>query len=414
MHTIERADRGEYNPSQPADTNVAATDTQSFPFLVGDLAMTSSGPTPWFFPRRVLATSLLMVLAAIPAPGFEWREASPESQGFSTGRLDALWERLQASRTTGLLIVRNDRIVFERYAEGWSASRPHYTASMAKAVVGGVATAVALGDHRLALDDTAAAYVPAWRDDPRKRRITIRQLGSHTSGLDDSTEEGVPKEKLPGWKAVFWRREKPPADPFTLSRDETPLLFEPGAGYQYSNPGIAMLGYAVTAALKGTRAEDLRTLLRDRVMRPIGVPDKDWSVGYGETAAVDGLPLVAAWGGGGYTPRAVARVGRLMLRGGDWDGTRLLDAEAVRQVTRDAGTPGSCGIGWWSNNEAVHPRLPVDAFYGSGAGHQIALVVPSLNLIAVRNGEAFMTGLGKNPTLDLALFDPLMEAITDR
>ena len=70
--------------------------------------------------------------------------------------------------------------------------------------------------------------------------------------------------------------------------------------------------------------------------------------GYGMGIAVlyFGLPLVAAWGGGGFTPRATARVARLMLREGDWEGVRVLGAEGVRQVTRDAGTPGNGGIGF--------------------------------------------------------------------
>ena len=38
-------------------------------------------------------------------------------------------------------------------------------------------------------------------------------------------------------------------------------------------------------------------------MRPIGVPDAEWSVGYGKTFTVDGLPLVGSWGGGSYTAR---------------------------------------------------------------------------------------------------------------
>ena len=50
-------------------------------------------------------------------------------------------------------------------------------------------------------------------------------------------------------------------------------------------------------------------LLRERIMRPIDVGDEEWSIGYGRTYVVDGLPLVGSWGGGGYTARAVARVG---------------------------------------------------------------------------------------------------------
>src|SRR5439155_6204774 len=134
-------------------------------------------------------------------------------------------------------------------------------------------------------------------------------------------------------------------DPFTIARDRPPVLFEPGTKLQYSNTGIGMLTYAVTAA----QGKDVRTLLRDRVMRPIGVPDAEWSVGYGTTVTVDGLPLVAAWGGGSYTARAAARVGRLVLRGGDSDGARVLSRNAVRQVAGTAGLPGNCGIGWATN-----------------------------------------------------------------
>ncbi len=126
-------------------------------------------------------------------------------------------------------------------------------------------------------------------------------------------------------------------------------------------------------------------------MRPIGVVDAEWSCGYGKTFVVDGLPLVAAWGGGSYTPRAAARVGRLLIREGDWDGRRLLTRDAVRQITGDAGLPGGCGMGFWTNAASRYSYLPTDACWGAGAGDQVLLVVPSLNLIVVRNGETLPT-----------------------
>ncbi|MCU0917332.1 MAG: beta-lactamase family protein, partial [Planctomycetes bacterium] len=318
-------------------------------------------------------------------------------------------------KTTGLLVIRNDKIVCEWYAPGQSATSKHYTASMAKAVVGGVSLAVALSDGRIALDDPAAKYIPQWKSDPQKSRITIRQLGSHTSGIEDAEADDLPHDKLTGWKGDFWKRLAPPRDSFTVSRDRAPVLFEPGSKIQYSNPGIALLTYTVTASLRDAPHKDIRTLLRERVMRPIGVPDEEWAIGYGQTPVVDGLPLVGSWGGGNYTARAAARVGRLMLRGGDWDGQRLLSAAAVRLVTRDAGTPGNCGMGWWSNNDGECPRVPQDAFWGSGAGHQITLVVPSLNLIAVRNGELLATAAtdpsGYHQPVRRFLFEPLVDAV---
>jgi CubicO group peptidase (beta-lactamase class C family) len=361
---------------------------------------------------------VLLAGATAPAPAaaapFEWQIATPESQGMSSQRLDALKDRLASNQTKVFLVVRNDKIVCEWYAPGFSAGKPHYTASMAKALVGGVSVAVALSDGRIALDDKAAAYVPSWRDDPRKSQITIRQLGSHASGIEDAEQDDIPHDKLPGWKGLFWKAAAPPNDPFSLSRDKALVVYEPGKDTRYSNPGIAMLAYCVTVALKDAPQKDLRTLLRDRVMQPLGVPDDQWSVGYRKTFTVDGLPLVAAWGGGSYTARAVARVGRLMLRGGNWEGKQLILAGAVRQVTSDVGTPGNGGIGWWSNNQGRCPKLPQDAFWGLGAGHQAVVVVPSLKLIAVRNGATMRPASDWDGALYDGLLVPLIEAINEK
>ena len=64
--------------------------------------------------------------------------------------------------------------MFEWYAPGHSAEAKHYSASMAKALVGGMSLSVAITDARLRLDDRAAQFVPQWRDDPRKSTITVR------------------------------------------------------------------------------------------------------------------------------------------------------------------------------------------------------------------------------------------------
>jgi len=50
-----------------------------------------------------------------------------------------------------------------------------------------------------------------------------------------------------------------------------------------------MMTYGVTISLRHDEIKDVRTLLRERVMRPIGVPDAEWSVGYGLTFLVNGF-----------------------------------------------------------------------------------------------------------------------------
>jgi hypothetical protein len=221
----------------------------------------------------------------------------------------------------------------------------------------------------------------------------------------------VSHRQLTGWKGEFWKFAAPPRDPFTISRDLTPLVAEPGVQAVYSNPGIAMLGYCVTASLRGGPYPDIAAMLRERVTRKIGIPDAEWSVGYSGPVRIDGLALIGTWGGATISPNATARIGRLMLRKGDWDETQVLPAAIVSAATRHAGLPNHSGLGWWVNRRAdgsrVLARAPDDAFWGLGAGGQFLLVVPSLDLIVVRNGNLpageslrHMERLVVNPVLD--------------
>ncbi len=312
-------------------------------------------------------------------------------------------DTLQAHGTQQLLVIRHDKIVLEWYAPDWPADRKHGTASLAKALVGGMSLLVALSDGRLKPDDPVSRAVPEWRGDPLKSKITIRQLATHTSGLDDAetahtdargrTVE-VPHNRLQGWKGQFWKQDP---EPFSVARDSPRVIFAPGTGYQYSNPGMGMLGYAITAIYKDAYA-DLRTLLGQRVYQPIGLRKKAWSVGYNKTFDVGGLHLVADWGGAAYTPRATARIGRLMLRKGDWQGEQLLDPGWVDSVTHYTGTPlpprsakqpaPASTMGWYCNADGIWPRAPRDTYLGAGAGNQVLIVIPSLQLIIVRYGES--------------------------
>ena len=363
-------------------------------------------------------TACMVAVASGSARAFDWQTTPPERVGLSRSALDAMRANLERRGTQALLIIRHDQIGYEWYASGAGRNRRHYTASLAKALVGGTSLALAISDGLLGPDDPAWRYIRAWKNDPRRARITIRHLATHSAGIEDADIPGTAHADLPGWKGAFWRREP---DPFSIARDQAPVVFDPGSQFAYSNTGMAMLAYAVTASLRATKTPDLRSFLRERIMTPIGVPDAEWSIGYGRTYTVDGLPLVANWGGGGYSPNAVARVGRLFLHAGRWEDRQLIRRAVVEQVLKDAGTPTPArvppegpfprsGLAWYVNRDGVWPEVPRDAFAGAGAGNQVLLVVPSLDLIVVRNGgqlEAnnFWGGLEKH------LFNPIMAAI---
>ncbi|HHW08929.1 MAG TPA: serine hydrolase [Firmicutes bacterium] len=337
---------------------------------------------------------------------FTWRRASPDEVGMNAARLAAWQEDMVGHLSKALLVARHDHIVLEWYAPDHDRDKKHYTASLAKAMVGGLSLALAMDDGLIDLDDRAAVYIPSWQDDPLKSQITIRHLATHSSGLDDAKEGNIPHADLPGWKGAFWRQEP---DPFSISLNQVPVMFTPGAAHLYSNPGMAVLAYTVTASLRKASHgyRDIRTLLKRRIMNKIGVKPEEWSIGYGKTFYLDGLPLVANWGGGAYTARATAAVGRLMMRKGDWDGQKIISSEVVGQMLTGGVPPADpkytpC---WYGNSDGRWPDVPRDAFWGHGAGKQMLFVVPSLDLILVRNGSDDGFDLREK------LFAPLIAAV---
>ena len=270
------------------------------------------------------------------AQSMEWPAISANEAGLDAGKLEAWRSGLAAHGTTGLIVIRRGRIALEWYAPEWDANRPHGTASMAKALVGGMSLAVAMSDGRISPDDLASKYIPAWRagsaevedHDPRSWRRTrpAFRMRSRTR----LRTIGFPAGRAISGSAT--------PDPFSIAVRQAPVLFEPGTRNAYSNPGMAALSYAITASLKGG---DIRTLLKERVLDPLGVPEQHWSIGYGRAYEVDGLKLYANWGGATFTARAAARIGQLMMLQGPVERTGVDPARGGEKGTDGPGTAAS-------------------------------------------------------------------------
>jgi CubicO group peptidase (beta-lactamase class C family) len=378
---------------------------------------------------------------------FQWTTATPESQGLSSDLLEKLSDSLARKGTKKLMIIKNDKLVYQWFEKGWEDTvRTHYSASLAKALVGGMALLTTLNDKILYPDMPVCLLIPEWKNSAAKSKITIRQLATHTSGLEDAevneAEQALMREKglhthmdLSGWKGQFWKQDK---NPFVIARDSVPILFTPGTHFNYSNPGIAMLSYATSAAIDLHSSEDLHSTLWNRVYNPLGIKPEEINIGYGKKFDTKGLALVPSWGGASFTANAVARLARLMLSKGNWNGTQVFDSLWIDRVTRyghtaiagsnrslvsenyslrtkDNSYPATT-MGWYSNFDGIWNHVPKDAFAGAGAGHQVVLVIPSLNMIVVRFGadladsashEGFWLAAEKH------LFNPIMDAIIE-
>jgi CubicO group peptidase (beta-lactamase class C family) len=272
-----------------------------------------------------------------------------------------------------------------------------------------------LTDHRIGLDERVAKYVSSWERDPWKSKITIRQLASHSSGIDDVNFTKVQS----GWKDVYLHN---PDERFRLALDTAPILFEPGTRHAYSGVGYYVLAYVLGTALKDSADHpDLKSYLRDRIMKPLGIPSNAWGLSYGASYQVDGMTLYAIGSGADYTARAVARVGELFVRNGEWNGRQLIDSAWVRRALSYANSPPSpaagatepqVGLGWFVNSNGFFSSLPEDAAFTVGNGNQILLVVPSQRLVAVQFGVSLgEPGDDFWQTVEQQIFKPLMASI---
>jgi CubicO group peptidase (beta-lactamase class C family) len=351
-------------------------------------------------------------------PNVSWERGEPASAGIDPDRLAELQDYVADRSTEAFLIVKGGRLVHEWYRPGRGPNTDHSTASLAKAITGSLALMLALNDSLMNLDDPASKYIPQWRDDEEKSRITIRQLATHSSGLEDVMFEGES-----GWKKTYGEQTN---ERFPLALTRAGLIHEPGETYSYSGVGYYALAYAITRSLRRAPQRDIPSLLDERVMKPLGVPPQAWSLSYGETYELDGMKLVAIGSGGRATPRAVAKIGQLLLQRGRWDGAQLISAAVVDNVFHYGGSPEqrekgpepAATMGWWVNDDGFWPYLPSDAVVGAGLGHEILLIIPSHDLVVVRLGHTlaeprvwgpiFWTELGDH------LLKPLMECLRER
>ena len=175
--------------------------------------------------------------------------------------------------SASVAIVRGGRLVFAR-AYGKASERiahatpglPYQIASNSKQFTA-VAILLLQRDGKLALDDTVAKYLPGVTGG---ERITIRQLLSHTSGLQDYWPQDY----------SFAAMATPTTPQAIVDRwAKKPLDFQPGAQWQYSNTGYVVAGMIV----EKVAGEPLLAYLQRRVFGPLGIRamDQDLAVGPG-------------------------------------------------------------------------------------------------------------------------------------
>ena len=224
-------------------------------------------------------------------------------------------------------------------------------------------------------------------EDPETaRRITWRHLLTQTSDW-----RGVLFD-LPWW-----------ADPQgKQGRSDAPLA--PGQNFSYNDVRTNLCSLALTHL----RGAGNAATLGERVLAPIGVaPGWSWQgLRQMRTTLTDGSEAEVStggshWGGGLWLSAVeLARFGLLHLRGGDWNGARLLSEDWCRMMLAPTPPRPAYGLMWWRNpaagsgvagaapgalagEDAFYPGAGARGFAAHGTGEQVVWCDPDRDLVAV-------------------------------
>ncbi|MEM6441611.1 MAG: serine hydrolase [Pseudomonadota bacterium] len=164
-------------------------------------------------------------------------------------------------------------------------------------------------------------------------------------------------------------------------------LERPGAFWEYNDVRVNRLALALMRVFR----RPLPDVLRERIMDPIGASDGWVWHGYENSwVEIDGRRMQsvsggAHWGGGLWISTLDhARVGRLMLQGGVWDGRRLLSEAWIEACRTPCALNPGYGYLWWLNTDGASAlAASPESFFFKGVGANIVWVDPPRDLVAV-------------------------------
>ena len=295
------------------------------------------------------------------------------------------------SKTQGVLIIQNDSIVYEKYWGDISSDRMATVFSVSKSITS-LMCGIAVDDGYIhSIDDAVTDYLPELKKkDTMWQRLTIRHLLDMQSGLDFDDTYYLNLKYLKRLIAITRLNYG-----HHVMRQIRGLKFrcEPGTQYRYESMTSQILGVVIERASKKRFVD----YLSEKVWKPLQM----------ESPALINIDshrhrVPHTFGGITLTMKDLAKIGRLYLNRGVWNGQRIVSEEWIRLSTEYDTSNKGYHFNWYnsSNYSTKKPQSP--GYYALGICAQVLYVNPFKNLIMVRVGEDNI-----NPVFVPELFEQL-------
>jgi len=293
-----------------------------------------------------------------------WDTISPSSLGWCSDKIDTLYNYLEQENTKGFLVLKDGKIVLEKYFGTFVQDSVWYWASAGKTVTSFL-TGQAQELGYLNINDKSSGYLGnGWTNcaSPQEDSITILNQLTMTSGLDD----GVPDNHCTIDTCLNY-------------------LAPVNTRWSYHNAAYTLL----EQVLENATSMPINAFTQQKMKTPTGMTGLWVQTGF------DNVYF--------STARSMARFGILIQNNGIWNNDTLLHDTAYKtaMINSSQMLNKSYGYLWWLNGKASYmvptsqfvipgsyaPDAPSDMYAAIGKNGQILSIAPGKGLVVIRMGD---------------------------
>jgi CubicO group peptidase (beta-lactamase class C family) len=306
----------------------------------------------------------------------EFAVSSLEAEGMDEALITQMTNliiRDEYKRIDGLLILRNNKLIYENYFHGHSNDILHNMFSAGKSITS-ILVGIAIDKGFIdSVHTPVTQLLPEYENfknpDPRKDQITIEHLLNMTSGLD--CEDWFQHTESQMQQSNDWVK-------FTF---DLPMVYDPGAHGSYCTGCAVTLGRII----ENQSGLSLEEFANKYLFKPLNITSYKWHIMPDGKASAGGLCFLR--------PRDMAKIGLLMLNDGMQNGEQIVSAEWVQQSSQKKLTLlafDGYGYLWWK--QAF--MNDIETYFADGNGGQHIFIVPSKALVIIFTGSNQNTGIG--------------------
>jgi CubicO group peptidase (beta-lactamase class C family) len=281
---------------------------------------------------------------------------------------------LKINNTVAFIIIKKDTIVYEKYFDGYDKESIVPSFSMAKSLVS-MLIGCAIDDGLIkSIDEPITNYLPEFKKNGFEK-VTISHLLNMTSGINFNESYYNPFGNA---ASIYYGRN--------LKKEMLKLKLNPNNtnSFSYSSGDTQLLGLILESSLKGKK---ISNYLEEKIWKPIGMEyNASWSLdkksGLEKTFCC--LNSVAL---------DYAKLGRLYLKKGNWNGKQILSKEWIEKTTKSANNRS--GVWYYQNHWWISDKEEM-SFRAEGILGQYIYVNPKTETIIVRLGRNYGKNVGWN------------------